>query len=319
MEKIDLKDRKILYHLDLNSRQSFSRIGKKIGLNKDSVADRVKKLQDKGIIVRYTTLIDDLKLGFTVLRFSINYQNITHEIRDEIIEHFVKYKYTEVVATTAGSIDQNILMTTRNVSKIYPFWQKTFSKYSDYFAKCISSVYLGETIYPKSFLINETMDRTNILLRGGTFTVIDELDYQILEELAINTRIPTIELAKKLNRSAITINKRLKKLLDLGIILRFSITIDWKKIGYNWFKVDLFLKEYKQLNHIKKYVEMNPHLAYIDKSLGYADLELELIVENMNHLRKIIEDLYATLPKVIRNYSYFEIIKNHKWVNVPQS
>ena len=30
MEKIDLKDRKILYHLDLNSRESFRSIGKKV-------------------------------------------------------------------------------------------------------------------------------------------------------------------------------------------------------------------------------------------------------------------------------------------------
>jgi DNA-binding Lrp family transcriptional regulator len=33
MEKLDLKDRKILYYLDLKSRQSFSAIGRKIGLH----------------------------------------------------------------------------------------------------------------------------------------------------------------------------------------------------------------------------------------------------------------------------------------------
>ena len=50
MEKIDLKDRKILYHLDINSRESFRSIGKKVGLSKDVVASRVKKLEEKGFI-----------------------------------------------------------------------------------------------------------------------------------------------------------------------------------------------------------------------------------------------------------------------------
>jgi len=58
MEKLDLKDRKILYELDLNSRQSFRSIGRKVGLSKDIVASRVKKLQEEGIIIRFNTLID---------------------------------------------------------------------------------------------------------------------------------------------------------------------------------------------------------------------------------------------------------------------
>jgi DNA-binding Lrp family transcriptional regulator len=42
MEKLDLKDRKILYYLDLDSRQSLRSIGHKVGLSKDIVTARVK-------------------------------------------------------------------------------------------------------------------------------------------------------------------------------------------------------------------------------------------------------------------------------------
>ena len=37
MEQVDLKDRKILYELDLNCRQSNAQIGKKVGLSKEVV------------------------------------------------------------------------------------------------------------------------------------------------------------------------------------------------------------------------------------------------------------------------------------------
>ena len=121
MEKLDLKDRKILYQLDLDSRQSFSSIGRKVGLSKDIVASRVKKLQEKGIIVRFNTLIDEFKLGFTSLRFYLNYQYITPEIKKEIIDHFASFKHTEIVATLEGSIDQNIFMIGKNVTEIYSF------------------------------------------------------------------------------------------------------------------------------------------------------------------------------------------------------
>lgn len=76
MERIDLKDRKILYQLDIDSRQSFRSIGKKIGLSKDVVAFRVKKLKEKVIILRFHTEYNYLSLGLTSLRFYIKFQNM---------------------------------------------------------------------------------------------------------------------------------------------------------------------------------------------------------------------------------------------------
>ena len=42
MERIDLKDRKILYQLDIDSRQFFRSIGRKVGLIKDVFVFRGK-------------------------------------------------------------------------------------------------------------------------------------------------------------------------------------------------------------------------------------------------------------------------------------
>jgi len=67
--KLGLKDRKILYELDLNSRQSFQKIGKKVRLSKESVFYRIKKLEEEGIIQRYSTMVDVGKLGYTNFRF----------------------------------------------------------------------------------------------------------------------------------------------------------------------------------------------------------------------------------------------------------
>ncbi len=74
MEKLDLKDRKILYELDINSRQSFSQLGKRVGLHKDVVAYRVKKLQEKGIIKNFITEINNYKTGYPTVKFYLNYQ-----------------------------------------------------------------------------------------------------------------------------------------------------------------------------------------------------------------------------------------------------
>ena len=58
MENISEIDRKIIYELILDSRQSYKSIGKKIHQSKNVVNYRIKRLEKQGIIKNYFTLID---------------------------------------------------------------------------------------------------------------------------------------------------------------------------------------------------------------------------------------------------------------------
>ena len=91
MDSIDLKDRKILYELDYNCRQSNTQIGKKVGLKKDVVSYRINKLEKEGIIKNYYTVIDAYKLGYYLFRYYINFQYVTPDLRKEMVEFFAGF------------------------------------------------------------------------------------------------------------------------------------------------------------------------------------------------------------------------------------
>ena len=314
MENIDLKDKKILYHLNQNSRESFRSIGKKVGLSKDVVTSRVKKMQEKGIIQGFYIHFNHLGLGYIPLRFYFKFQYITSDIKNEIINHFINYGPATVVNELEGSFDLIVLMLVEHITDIYSFWQKTMDKYGDYFANIEYSNYWGEVIYPFSFLLDNKDDRTNTIKRFWIKNIdYDEIDLKILKLLSINARISTIELANELKLSSITVNNRIKKLKQVGLLLGFTTKIDWKKLGYQMFKIDFFLKEYSKKNSIIKYVENNPHLLAVDHTLGYADLELEIFLKNVDELREFVEDISIKFPKTIKNYTYFMVMKNHKF------
>ena len=94
MENINLKDRKILYHLDLNSRQSLSQLGKRVGLPKNVVAYRMKGLIENGIIRNFFTVINPFKLGYTSFGFYLVLQYATSKIKQEIIDFFYNNFYS---------------------------------------------------------------------------------------------------------------------------------------------------------------------------------------------------------------------------------
>ncbi len=62
--KIDHLSTEILRCLQQNARMSFTEIGRKVGLTSPAVAERVKKMEDLGVIENYTAHISYAKLGY---------------------------------------------------------------------------------------------------------------------------------------------------------------------------------------------------------------------------------------------------------------
>ena len=85
LHKLDIKDRKILYELDINARQSFSEISKKVRLSKEVVNYRIKRLEKLGIVKGYYALINISRLGYMCNRFLIKLKNATPKKEQEII------------------------------------------------------------------------------------------------------------------------------------------------------------------------------------------------------------------------------------------
>lgn len=64
MITINDKDRAILNVLQLNSRLSYRQIAKKLGISVVTVMNRVKRLEDSGVIKNYSVVLDYDQLGF---------------------------------------------------------------------------------------------------------------------------------------------------------------------------------------------------------------------------------------------------------------
>jgi len=61
---IDEINWKILHFLQENARESYATIGRKIGLTAPAVAERVKKLEDLGVIEGYTAKVSHALTGY---------------------------------------------------------------------------------------------------------------------------------------------------------------------------------------------------------------------------------------------------------------
>jgi DNA-binding Lrp family transcriptional regulator len=322
MIKIDQKDLRILYELDLNCRQSFSKIGKKTGLTKSSVAYRIQRLEQEGIIKNYYTFIDGIGLGYIVLRLYIIFQYTTKETEEEIINFFKSNKNAVGIFSLNGRYDLEIIFWIKDINKFYQFWQQILNKYGDYFQEQVLSFYIRYITYKFTYLIsNQTTwshRQYTDIMGGEPLKKIDEIDYKILTILAPQARIPLTEIAQQLNMSSDTINYRINKLQKANIIRGFRVNIDFEKLGYHYFKADIYLKDYQQRRKIIQFITTNPHLISINETTGSSHLELELHLPSLSDLHNLMNDINKTFPNAMRNYKYFIFQKIHQYVFLPE-
>ena len=318
MSNLDIKDMKILYYLDTNSRQSYSSIAKKVGLHRNNIIKRVQKLIDEEVIFKFFTHFDPTKLGYSILRFYFVLQYATPNIKKQIIDELVKNKYSMTVNTCEGNIDLSAYFIVKNIYDFQKIWDKFFSKYRNYFLKTYFSFWCNLYMYNYTFLIdNKTVNRSDIndymKFGGGHEVYIDDLDLKILRIIFSNARIPTTELAKKLEVTTTTINNRMRNLEKKKVINGYGLWINFSKLEYNLFKLDIYLKDGSQKNKMNKYIINNPHTRSHYVSIGdAADLEYEIILKNVNQLHEIMEKVMLKFPDSIKNYTYFNSLKMHK-------
>jgi Lrp/AsnC family leucine-responsive transcriptional regulator len=60
---------KLLMELQNDARVTFAELGRRVGLSTSAVVERVRKLEDDGVILGYRTLVDASKVGMPILAF----------------------------------------------------------------------------------------------------------------------------------------------------------------------------------------------------------------------------------------------------------
>ena len=114
---IDKKDKLILNELIINARESASNIAETIGMSVPAVTERIKKLQDSGIIKGYSVSIDDRMIGVDVSAF-ITVISESSEFFEDVVNHANANQYVTKCYTTTGVGSHILYVKTENSTSL---------------------------------------------------------------------------------------------------------------------------------------------------------------------------------------------------------
>ncbi|KAB1067204.1 Lrp/AsnC family transcriptional regulator [Tamlana haliotis] len=103
---VDTLNRKILKCLQQNARLSNAEIGRQVGISSPAVSERIKKMEDLGIIEGYKTIVSPFEIGYQ-LKAIITLRAFMGKLRPFLEK--VK-TYDEVINCYRITGDENIVM-----------------------------------------------------------------------------------------------------------------------------------------------------------------------------------------------------------------
>ncbi|MBU4308666.1 MAG: Lrp/AsnC family transcriptional regulator, partial [Nanoarchaeota archaeon] len=148
---------------------------------------------------------------------------------------------------------------------------------------------------------------------------LNKIDLQILSLLSQNSRIEYKKISSKLNLTGNAIKFRIKNLENSGIISGYTLSIDIKKLGYNWYNLQV-----KEINsndlELKKFLRENKKVIYFYKYLGNEnwDIDMGLIIKDPEELREFILELREKFGSTTKIHDLYIIVEESKSNSLPQ-
>jgi len=82
---LDAVGREIVKILQEDARISFNELGRRVGLSSPAVAERVRRLEQAGVIRGYRAAVDPVKVGYSIMAFIRLNSSVAHLARaDEV-------------------------------------------------------------------------------------------------------------------------------------------------------------------------------------------------------------------------------------------
>lgn len=318
-EKMDTKDYKILYQLDLNCRQSTNAIGKKVGLSKQVVDYRIKRMQQKGIIRGFSTVLDSTKLGFFTFRVYLKLRTPTLDVFQNLDKYLHKVKNITWYARSSGKWDFGIVVMTQSLKEFDKVWDDFYKEFYEHIREK-DVAHTNTYQFRRSYLVNKkdvTQEETITSLPNKCPEFLgDATDWKILEKLTENARIELQRISAYVGLTAKAIAYRISNMEKKGVIQNYRVNINNSILGYEFYKVFLRLQPGNE-RKLFEWLKEHPHVFMFLKPIGTSDYEFEFVAKQ-GEFWDIIEEFSAAFADKIMEMDTFNYKEEYKFHYLPR-
>jgi len=317
--KLDTYDKKILEILLNNSREHVTKIAKKVRLRRENVNYKINRLIELGLIKEFITIFDEQKLNVSHYTIFLQLTNLQENTETKILDYLNDDPYSSWIGTSAGKWSLTYDIIIPNKIELESIIKKFFTKFGKYIDDYVLlNLQEGDYFNYKFLGLREPK---KIKKSENNNIKLDKKDLKILSLLNQNSRTNYVEISDSLKLTPNAIIKRVKNLEKQGIIQRYTISINWKKLGFEWHGLQLELTNFNQTieNKLINYLKNHPKVIFYYKYLGGSwDYDIGMMAKNSEELRDFIHEFRKKFSDDVKISDIFLVLEESDSYKLPK-
>lgn len=281
--RITDKDRAVLSAIQFRANATVAEIRKSCGLREHTVNYHLSRLKEAGI-ARPVALIDVYRLGFCEYEVYFSLAAEEKKAADRLLKHLSESPRVAWLAELGGGFQHAMTICAQTPREASDFLEGLAKRFGNiFFEKSIASI-VSFSLFRKKYLGSSGKPPLEALTLGETpeRVDIDETDRRIISTLFRSSYPSHRAMAQASGIARSTIEYRLKKLEEKGVILGYVYFINAAKIGMQAYKVLVYIKGLKEGVNASLYsfAMRHPNVVNFTRCLGSWDYEFTVEVQD---------------------------------------
>ena len=310
--KIDKIDRKILTAIELDARIPISELARKARTSRTVAEYRLRQFEKNGVIRGYYCLLDPSRFGLTVWKLWISLHTKSQDEKNKFFDHIKKHPRVWWYGECAGVYDAVICVLAKTPHEFNNFFNTLQDKYGSLIRDSAILMNVSFEYHTRGYL-TDTQSRLieSSFQEKPIAKEISDDAIKMLKFLSLNSRISLSDISQKTKRNVKTIKKTIQELKKSGIIVYFRPSIDAAKLGYEYYKVLLYLHNPRGgvLPSIVYWCRLQKNITAVISCVGPWQMELEIEIDSFKNLCKILTEMKDKFPDTIKSYDTLLITK----------
>jgi DNA-binding Lrp family transcriptional regulator len=313
--KLDLRDKKLLFELDKNSRASLSELAKKLKTSKEVIYYRLNNLINNKIILRFHTVPATYRLGLTAYKVYLRLSDYSDEDYKKIIDFLGNNKDVFWIGICKGRWDLIFGIWAKSLEEFFQIHDSIIYKFNKFIQEKQLSISREAIQFNRRWMYDDKSPVMEFNFGEKEEKIeLNEKDKAILDKLASNSRKSIVDIAEETKLSVDIVRYRIKAMEKENIIKGYKCLLNASKIGFTTCKAFVFLKNITDTKK-KEFIDYCKNLQNsVNIIINFAswDLELEFETASYEEYFRIMDGIKNKFNDIIRFYESILIIEEPK-------
>ena len=297
--KLSDRDRLVLKCIEHRASCSLSEISKIAKIREHTLRYTVSKLKERGIIVGYAPFINVYPLGYTDFTLFFALSSGTKKKHEKVIERLKNGPGVSWMGKVGGAYHYGLAIMARYIDEVFELQASLGKEFGAVFGEKVISVRRSMYAFGRKYFAPKSASSPILSfhrekVHRDRVVPIDEEDHYILSGLANLTYSSNRDLARQLGLTHTTLDRRIARLEERGIISGFIYRFNFSQMGLLSFRLLLETKSFDSdfSKRLFEFCKKHPHILHFFESAGSWDFELGVEVYEAEDISEVTTSLY---------------------------